>query len=57
MIEFQALLNEFADLAAISDPIQQQFELITRAKKLKLPIGRFEKMFFAYQSEQEGGDQ
>lgn len=51
---YKKLLESFKVLAQVSDPIRQEFELVTAARSHKLPISSYRKMFRAWLTSQQG---
>lgn len=45
----KSLENSFSTVAAIKDSVQQEYELITEAKKLDIPVESYRRMFEASQ--------
>jgi len=52
---FEAVLETFAYLKSINDPVRQEFETVKAAKRNKLPISSFKKMFGAWLFQKKGG--
>lgn len=52
--QFQDILASFAMLNIVKeDPVRHEFDLITAARSLKIPIASYRKMYRAWQQQQE----